>query len=154
MLKRVFCSVDPDYPSPAKLTPVNPSETSHSRSATAFPNTFRRSVLDGERLVACWCSLANPITTEILGLAGLTGCCSTPNTRPMTCSRSSRNSWQGALLIGPRHSIGAQAENWNRTLSTFEIDLKRDGTVADHGCATNVLGGPVSELRHLVDILA
>ena len=28
MLKRVFCSVDPDYPSPAKLTPVNPSETS------------------------------------------------------------------------------------------------------------------------------
>ena len=60
----------------------------------------------------------------------------------------------GALLIGPRHPIAAHAENWSRTLSTFEIDLKRDGTVVDHGCATNVLGGPVSALRHLVDILA
>ena len=60
---------------------------------------------------------------------------------------------QGALLIGPRHSIAAHAEDWRRTLSTFEIDLKRDGTVADHGRATNVLDGPVSALRHLVDIL-
>jgi len=59
----------------------------------------------------------------------------------------------GALLIGPRHSIAAHAEDWRRTLSTFEIDLKRDGTVADHGRATNVLDGPVSALRHLVDIL-
>ena len=40
-----------------------------------------------------------------------------------------------------------------RTLATFEIDLKRDGTVVDHGRATNVLDGPVSALRHLVDIL-
>ena len=46
----------------------------------------------------------------------------------------------GALLIGPRHSIAAHAEDWSRTLSTFEIDLKRDGTVVDHGRATNVLG--------------
>ena len=37
---------------------------------TAFPNTFRRSVLARERLIGCWCSLASPITTEILGLAG------------------------------------------------------------------------------------
>jgi 2-keto-4-pentenoate hydratase len=59
----------------------------------------------------------------------------------------------GALLIGPRHSIAAHAEIWGRTLSTFEIDLKRAGRVADHGRARNVLGGPVSALRHLVDIL-
>ena len=39
----------------------------------------------------------------------------------------------GALLIGPRHPIAADAEDWSRTLSTFEIDLKRDGTVVDHG---------------------
>ena len=37
---------------------------------TAFPNTFRRSVLAGERLIGCWCSLANLITTEILDLVG------------------------------------------------------------------------------------
>jgi 2-oxo-3-hexenedioate decarboxylase len=60
----------------------------------------------------------------------------------------------GALLIGPRHSIAAHAEGWGATLSTFEVDLKRDGTVLDHGRATNVLGGPVSALRHLIDILA
>jgi 2-dehydro-3-deoxyglucarate aldolase len=36
----------------------------------AFPNTFRSAVLAGQRLIGCWCSLANPITTEILGLAG------------------------------------------------------------------------------------
>jgi len=60
----------------------------------------------------------------------------------------------GALLIGPRHTIAAHAEDWSRTLSTFEIDLKRDGTVVDHGRAANVLGGPLSALRHLVDILA
>ena len=60
----------------------------------------------------------------------------------------------GALLIGPRHSIATHAEDWSRTLSTFEIDLKRDGTVVDHGRAANVLDGPVSALRHLVDILS
>ena len=60
----------------------------------------------------------------------------------------------GALLIGPRHSITANVEDWDRTLSTFEIDLKRDGTVIDHGRATNVLGGPVSALGCLIDILS
>ena len=60
----------------------------------------------------------------------------------------------GALLIGPRHSIAAHAGDWSRTLSTFEIDLKREGTVVDHGRAANLLGGPVSALRHLVDILS
>jgi 2-oxo-3-hexenedioate decarboxylase len=60
----------------------------------------------------------------------------------------------GALLIGPRYSIAAHAEDWDRMLATFEIDLKRNGAIADHGRAMNVLGGPVSALRHLVDILA
>jgi 2-oxo-3-hexenedioate decarboxylase len=48
----------------------------------------------------------------------------------------------GALLIGLRHSISTNAEEWSRTLSTFEIDLKRNGTVVHHGRATNVLGWP------------
>jgi 2-oxo-3-hexenedioate decarboxylase len=60
----------------------------------------------------------------------------------------------GALLIGPRHPVATHAEDWSRTLSTFEIDLKRDGIVVDHGLGTNVLGGPVSALRHLIDLLA
>jgi 2-dehydro-3-deoxyglucarate aldolase len=36
----------------------------------AFPNSFKRRLLAGERLIGCWCSLANPITTEVLGVAG------------------------------------------------------------------------------------
>jgi 2-oxo-3-hexenedioate decarboxylase len=60
----------------------------------------------------------------------------------------------GALLIGPHHSIAAHPEDWNRTLSSFDIDLKQDGAVVDHGHSSNVLGGPLWALRHLVDILA
>ena len=43
----------------------------HSNEAfTAFPNQFRRDLINGKPLIGCWCSLASPITTEILGLAG------------------------------------------------------------------------------------
>lgn len=35
-----------------------------------FPNTFKRDLKAGKRLIGCWASLANPITTEVLGLAG------------------------------------------------------------------------------------
>ena len=36
----------------------------------ALPNSFKRRLRAGETLIGCWCSLANPITTEVLGLAG------------------------------------------------------------------------------------
>jgi 2-dehydro-3-deoxyglucarate aldolase len=36
----------------------------------AFPNSFRQRLRAGETLIGCWCSLANPITTEVLGVAG------------------------------------------------------------------------------------
>jgi len=36
----------------------------------ALPNSFKRRLHAGETLIGCWCSLANPITTEVLGLAG------------------------------------------------------------------------------------
>ena len=60
----------------------------------------------------------------------------------------------GKLLIGPRHPIGDTIDDWERDLSTFGIDLARDGTVVDQGRASNVLGGPLSALRHLVEVLA
>lgn len=60
----------------------------------------------------------------------------------------------GALLVGPRYAIATQVEDWSRTLSTFEIDLKREDAVIARGRAANVLGGPVSSLRHLIDLLA
>ncbi len=36
----------------------------------AFPNSFKQKLLAGERLIGCWSSLANAITTEVLGVAG------------------------------------------------------------------------------------
>lgn len=35
-----------------------------------IPNRFRRDLVAGKRLIGCWSSLASPITTEVLGLAG------------------------------------------------------------------------------------
>jgi len=35
-----------------------------------WSNRFRQRLLSGETLIGSWCSLANPITTEVLGLAG------------------------------------------------------------------------------------
>jgi 2-dehydro-3-deoxyglucarate aldolase len=37
---------------------------------TAFPNAFKKQLLDGAPLVGCWLSLGSPITTEVMGLAG------------------------------------------------------------------------------------
>ncbi len=34
------------------------------------PNTFRADLIAKKRLIGCWCSLANPISTEVLGVAG------------------------------------------------------------------------------------
>jgi 2-dehydro-3-deoxyglucarate aldolase len=35
-----------------------------------FPNSFRADLRAGKRLIGCWCSLASPITTEVIGIAG------------------------------------------------------------------------------------
>jgi 2-dehydro-3-deoxyglucarate aldolase len=35
-----------------------------------YPNQFRADLRAGKRLIGCWASLAGPITTEILGVAG------------------------------------------------------------------------------------
>jgi 2-keto-4-pentenoate hydratase len=64
------------------------------------------------------------------------------------------NGVHGALLIGPRHPFAPRAAEWQRTLSAFEIDLNRDGRLIDRGHAANVLGGPLSALRHLAGLLA
>lgn len=61
----------------------------------------------------------------------------------------------GACLLGPRHAIDADdAGQWLDALARFEIALSRDGEQVDTGNAANVLGGPLSALRHLVELLA
>jgi 2-oxo-3-hexenedioate decarboxylase len=60
----------------------------------------------------------------------------------------------GGLVIGERHRIAPQREKWKASLATFEIDLLRDGAIVDRGHAANMLDGPLSALRHLVELLA
>jgi len=64
------------------------------------------------------------------------------------------NGLHAALLIGPRHPFAPHAAEWQRTLPAFQIELNCDGLLIDRGRAENVLGGPLSALRHLVGLLA
>lgn len=43
---------------------------SSSTPYQAFPNSFKRDLLAGKRLIGCWASLSSAISTEVLGLAG------------------------------------------------------------------------------------
>ncbi len=43
---------------------------SSTTAYSPFPNSLRQRLAAGERLIGCWCSLGNAITTEVLGLAG------------------------------------------------------------------------------------
>ena len=55
----------------AMTTPTTTTtDSSAAMPYTAFPNRFRADLVAGKRLIGCWCSLANPITTEVLGVAG------------------------------------------------------------------------------------
>jgi len=59
----------------------------------------------------------------------------------------------GALLLGLWHPVTAH-EEWEQALAAFELDLLCDGVIVDHGRASNVLGGPLTALRQLVELLA
>ena len=48
----------------------HPLTSRSPRRTPASPTAFARRLLARQRLIGCWCSLANPITTEVLGLAG------------------------------------------------------------------------------------
>lgn len=60
-----------------------------------------------------------------------------------------------ALLVGPHCSdIGSRAGVWLDTLASFEIEIYCEGQLMDRGHASNVLGGPLSAVRHLVQLLS
>ena len=60
----------------------------------------------------------------------------------------------GALLIGERHDISADCETWRTRLASFDVALRRNDVLVEWGHAHNVLGGPLSALRFLVEELA
>ncbi len=59
----------------------------------------------------------------------------------------------GALFIGETKPVAGREDYWLEKLSTFEIDLMKNGAVVDHGKAANVLDGPLTALRHLIGLL-
>ncbi len=64
------------------------------------------------------------------------------------------NGVHGALLIGARHTIAPRKTEWQRKLSTFEVELYCDGKLVQRGGGSLVLGSPLQALRHLVELLA
>lgn len=65
------------------------------------------------------------------------------------------NGVHGALLVGRPHPVAALGtENVAEALALFDVTLSCDGKTVDHGKGANVLGGPLSALRHLVEVLA
>jgi len=77
-----------------------------------------------------------------------------PNWKFTPADTAAVNAMHGALLIGKRHPVAPRKADWLRELPAFEIDLYCNGTLADRGRAANVLDGPASALRHLVQSLA
>lgn len=61
----------------------------------------------------------------------------------------------GALLLGPKMEVTSKnREKWYRALSNFEIALHRNGQLIDTGVAENVLGGPLTALRHFISVIS
>jgi 2-oxo-3-hexenedioate decarboxylase len=64
------------------------------------------------------------------------------------------NGVHGALLIGTRQAIAARKIEWQRELSTFEVELYCDSKLVQRGGGSLVLDSPLRALRHLVELLA
>jgi 2-oxo-3-hexenedioate decarboxylase len=60
----------------------------------------------------------------------------------------------GVFFLGEKVALTNDRAAWLKALSDFEIDLFRDGKRVDTGHARNVLDGPVSALKHFIDLLA
>ena len=59
----------------------------------------------------------------------------------------------GRLLLGPWHPIADNEEQWAQELSSFTVNLLCNGKLVDQGQAANVLGGPLTALHHLIELL-
>ncbi len=60
----------------------------------------------------------------------------------------------GALLLGPRRTLEPAEEDWLQLFREFRVELFRNESLVERGEAANVLDGPLSALRHLVQMLS
>ena len=56
-----------------------------------FPNKFKAALAAHQIQIGCWSALANPISTEVLGLAGFDWLCWTANMRQTISTRLFRS---------------------------------------------------------------
>jgi 2-oxo-3-hexenedioate decarboxylase len=63
------------------------------------------------------------------------------------------NGVHGALLIGTRHAIAPRKTDWQRELSTFQVELYCDSKLVQRGSGSLVLDSPLRALRYLVELL-
>lgn len=59
----------------------------------------------------------------------------------------------GALVLGQRVPIASLGADAAGVLAALELELARDGMPVEVGAGSNVLGGPVAALAHLVEVL-
>ena len=60
----------------------------------------------------------------------------------------------GALVLGERCGVASDREGWRAALASLAIEIRCDGALVARGRGRDVLGGPLSALRFLVDDLA
>jgi 2-keto-4-pentenoate hydratase len=60
----------------------------------------------------------------------------------------------GAVLLGPPRPVTSLGPDVMHSLVNFGVTISCNGTVMDRGRGANVLDGPLTALRHLVDVLA
>jgi 2-oxo-3-hexenedioate decarboxylase len=96
-------------------------------------------------LVGCveWVALGYEIVQSIF-----------PNWKFSAADTVAANGVHGALLIGTRHAIAPRKTEWQRELSTFEVELYCDSKLVQRGGGSLVLDSPLRALRHLVELLA
>lgn len=59
-----------------------------------------------------------------------------------------------ALLVGRKHDVTRDRVHWMHQISEFSLVLSDGHGVTKPGAAKNVLGGPLSAIRHCLDVIA
>lgn len=109
-------------------------------SATVTPN------MDDEALLACveWAAHGFEIVHSLY-----------PAWKMDAADAIAAHGMHGLYLLGDPHEISSSdRDNWLRQLTTFDVELVCNGETMDRGVGSNVLGGPLSALRHLTGLLA
>jgi 2-oxo-3-hexenedioate decarboxylase len=101
--------------------------------------------MSDDALIACveWVALGYEIVQSIF-----------PGWKFSGADTVAANGVHGALLVGAHHRIAPRKSEWQRELSTFEVELRCDGKEVARGGGSLVLGSPLKALRHLIELLA